>query len=117
MFIHTESVSVKVTVRKIGASINLQFLGAVVWLLAWVLGFFVMSRGLVGHRNESAGTFGRLTDGVILFACIGGVALRIAGRRASTCALNHRLRIAGSVCYSIAFMAVFTILMAAMTSL
>jgi hypothetical protein len=108
---------VKAAVRKIGASINRQFLGAVVWLLAWVLGFFVMFLGLVGHRNETAGTFGRLAEDVILFACMGGIALRIAGRRASTRALNYRLRIAGSVCYSIAFMAVFAILMAAMTSL
>jgi|SRR6185312_13392712 hypothetical protein len=117
MFIHTDSGSVKVTARKIGASMNRQFLGAVVWLLAWVLGFFVMFLDLVGHRNGSAGIFGRLADDVILFACIGGIALRIAGRRASARALSHRLRIAGSVCYSIALMAVFAILMAAMTSL
>jgi hypothetical protein len=112
-----DPVFMTVTARKGVAVITYQFLGAAVWLLAWVLGFFVMFVALVGHRNRSSGMFGDLAVDIILLAFIGGLALRVAARRSTVDALKRRLRIAGSVCYSISFMALFAIFMAAMASL
>jgi hypothetical protein len=72
---------------------------------------------MIDHQHGSSDSVGRLAVALIFLGVIGGLALRVAARRAGTSMLKRRLRIAGSVAYSISFMAVFAIFMAAMASL